>query len=395
MSDHRRPDPRNGCAWCSCQQVQLTADHVFPRSIGGTRELVLAACDGCQQVLSDLELELSRRSTFALCTIEKGPVGRHRHRSNSGVIQAQYVLVREPSGGYAETLIQAGKPPERLPSIEIDVPSGQKLARRKAKSAAEMAVFIRELRSLFDRGELARIQLRLTPLHEIENEPDFWPRVVREKDGAIFMRARDVSEAQLFLSDLRLLLPLPLLDDYSRWSNAELPAEPIHHTSVRFDAVEVHRALTKIAFAMSLLRYGQFCLSVEGFARKRKYVRHGDGTDLDSIYSDLGEFDGLDASAEYHLAHVGSYDGRIVGLVSVYGFMLTVDFGEEPLQLHQASSITARCRTDGRGCEVVAGDIAVGIATELLDKARQAKVSKRQPEVDVGEASGRSIRGIR
>src|SRR2546421_414139 len=110
------------CTWCN-EFAPLTDDHVFPRSIGGTKHLKLPSCEKCQRTISAAETELSRRSIFAVYLVESGPAGRDKRRSTSGAIRSDYVLNRHPLGGYGEAVLKAGGGAQGLPYIEIDVAS--------------------------------------------------------------------------------------------------------------------------------------------------------------------------------------------------------------------------------------------------------------------------------
>jgi len=92
------------CFWCERPDVNLEDDHIFPRAIGGTKELSVRSCRTCQTSISKAESALSRKSTYAMHLLEAGPRGRDRRRDPaSGQIEAEYVLVPHPLGGYNET----------------------------------------------------------------------------------------------------------------------------------------------------------------------------------------------------------------------------------------------------------------------------------------------------
>jgi hypothetical protein len=365
---HQRPqiNSARACAWCSVSQADLTDDHVFPYAIGGTKALKVPACLPCQQALSCLEAELSRRSPFALCTIERGPVGRHRRRPSSGVIQAEYVLVRDSLGGYAETLVQAGKPPRRLSSIEIAVVSGRHLARRRGGNPSEHHQLVRRLRNVLANESADRVEIKIGPQHELSSDPDFWPRAVLRSDGELFIRARNKEEAKFLWTEMRILLASSLVDDYSGWSSSELTGGATHHFCMRFDAIKVHRALMKIACSVAFLNYRELCSQLDRFLGVRDYVRNGIGIEPEYAMAQLGEFRGLDASADHHYAHVGPLRDRVIGALSVYGVRILVDFGPLVSGLRNRPAMTVTCRTDGKGCETLSDDLARQTAKSLL-----------------------------
>jgi hypothetical protein len=358
------------CTWCSAGQIRLTDDHVFPRAIGGTKELVVPSCVACQQVLSTLEFELSRRSPFALCTIENGPSGRDKRKPRSGAIQAEYILVRNSLDGYSETHAWAGaKPPEQLSSIEIE-PSGKHLARRRGGSPEEHLCLIRALSEILDSGSIDKIEFNTSALHEIGDDPDFWPRIARRHDGKLFVRARDKPEADFFISELRAFLSSPQAYDYSSWRNSEVEGGTAHSFCVRSDATKVHRALVKIVFSLAFLNYGDFALRDDSFLRIRDYVIKGSGFGQEYVIEQFREFKRLNCALEHHSAFVGPWQDRMTGAVNIYGVCFGVDFGSVPSRLAGLCPVIATCRTNGTRCQILEGDIAHQSIRLLLSQVK-------------------------
>jgi len=129
------------CFWCEEASAGLDEDHVFPRSIGGTKKLFVPSCRVCQTSISKAEADLSRKSAYAMYLVEAGPRGRHRRTDPaSGLIEAAYTLVPHPLGGYNETALKAGagESPTALPYVEINVADGSFACRRRASEPAEM-----------------------------------------------------------------------------------------------------------------------------------------------------------------------------------------------------------------------------------------------------------------
>ena len=126
------------CAWCGKENVRLTDDHIFPRSIGGTKELAVPSCDLCQNSFSLAEEEFARASVYAIYIADSGPRGRDKRKPGSGVIRTKYLLVRHPLGGYGETGLRAGTGTgEALPHIEINL-NGRAEARRRGKQPEDI-----------------------------------------------------------------------------------------------------------------------------------------------------------------------------------------------------------------------------------------------------------------
>src|SRR5258708_7319967 len=112
-------DPQ--CTWCDRNDVRLDKDHIFPRALGGTKELWVPSCRICQTVISKLERQAARQSHYSLFCLTHGPAGRDKRKPSSGLIRARYVLSKHPLGGYGEVAIHAGADtPPALAHIEID-----------------------------------------------------------------------------------------------------------------------------------------------------------------------------------------------------------------------------------------------------------------------------------
>jgi hypothetical protein len=197
------PGTQAGGLWCGRINTELQDDHVFPRSIGGTKELCVPSCGSCQTSISKAEKELSRNSAYAMHLLEAGPRGRRSRKDPaSGFIEAQYVLVPHPLGGYNETALKAGagESPTALPYIEIEVANGSFLCRRRASVPSEidklMATFERLHECKPDQdGLVAEVDVLTHDLGEIGNDPDFWPRIVLDLKGRLFIRARSPEES--------------------------------------------------------------------------------------------------------------------------------------------------------------------------------------------------------
>src|SRR5260370_221465 len=79
------------CAWCGRADRTLTEDHVFPRVLGGTKELWIPSCTECQTFISRAELEVGRSSFYSLFRLTQGPKGRDKRKPGSGLLEARYL----------------------------------------------------------------------------------------------------------------------------------------------------------------------------------------------------------------------------------------------------------------------------------------------------------------
>ena len=90
------------CLWCDKTGVRLDKDHVFPRALGGAKELWVPACRDCQTLISKLESEAARQSHYSLFCVMHGPPGRDKRKPGSGVIRARPSRLNEHRCGQKE-----------------------------------------------------------------------------------------------------------------------------------------------------------------------------------------------------------------------------------------------------------------------------------------------------
>lgn len=365
------------CTWCQKTNGNLTMDHLFPRSIGGTREVSLPACAGCQLSLSKAERALARSSPYAVYSLEPGPKGRSTSNPLSGVIQAKYVLVKRPDGGYGECLLRAGyELPSVLPHIEIDPVSATR-ARRRGASPADVEKLIESVRALLARGSnesalLRDIPVRTDRLGEVGADPDFWPRIVLGPSGKPFIRARDFAEATRFVSTLVKLLEAGALPDYRKWESSEIAAGTPHEVLFQYRAVPIMRVIAKIALGLAILRSGEPDDWNHHLARMRSFII-GEAEEWGPSAIKLLHAPGtLTQWPDHHAAFVGPLLGALIAVVSLYGDCSIVKFDLPLSAAENFSPIVARCRRDGTETVIVEGDSAEEFIEALAGHASQA-----------------------
>jgi hypothetical protein len=113
------------CTWCKNEAETLTTDHVIPRGIVGTQDYALPSCEACQLILSKAEAILARKSMLAIHAVSSDLRPRHPKRRESGVLRASYLLVKNPLGGYGESILRAGDKVESLCHCEIKIVPGE------------------------------------------------------------------------------------------------------------------------------------------------------------------------------------------------------------------------------------------------------------------------------
>jgi len=372
----RRVPDSPQCLWCDEDGVRLDKDHVFPRALGGTRELWVPSCRSCQTLLSRLETEASRQSNYSLFCITHGPRGRNKRKPESGVIRARYLLTKNPLGGYGEAAIRAGaETPEALPHIEIDL-TGQGGARVRGPSAASVRRLVAVLLGMLNRkpnpqGFLCELEVRTDRLPEIESDPDFWPRIVLDLSGRIYLRVRNPDEALRFVNALIIGLNAGAFSkEFSGWTNTQITSGSPHWLGLAYDKFVGRRVAGKIACGLMFLEFGSVVKAESGFRRVREFVL---GNQADGQASPVTQI--LDAGTERpwnenHVALTCVEHGVLLGVVSIYGDCQIVDFGPHSGPLLPDETKLAMCRWDGTLTRMVTAASVPDVVAELRSHAR-------------------------
>jgi hypothetical protein len=380
---HKHPQ----CVWCDVSGVALGKDHVFPRALGGTKELWVPACNNCQTKISKAEGEAARQSNYSLFCLTHGPPGRDKRKPGSGVIRARYLLVKNPLGGYGEAAIRAGRDtPEALPHIEIDVRSNA-LARRRGPSPASVERLVTALKDILSRkpdarGFIGELEVRTDRLPEIGADTDFWPRVVLDLSGHLYVRARDPNEALRFVEALISGMRAgAFAKDYSAWTNTEIIGGSPHWLALKYDRFVIHRVVGKIACGLMYLQFGAAVRAESSFRCVRDFVL-GDSVDPAAfLVTQLDEAGTQTPWKENHVAFICRQDDRTVAMVSVYGDCHIVQFGAGSSSLLPDETEVAMCRWDGKRTRMVPVTSVPEVAAELKSRAAEWLGLNGQAEV--------------
>ena len=359
----RSSDPsaaeRHTCTWCQQSTTPITEDEIFPRSIGGTKHLWVPSCIPCQNVLSKVEHDVSRRSLYALKIAGAGPRGRHK-RSTSGVIEAELLIVRHPLGGYSESGLRAGgQAPTTLPSIEIDVGRSWNGRTRGAcpedvdQLRAVLSEMFDDLVSQPDTVREVSVKLIDQGDSEIAEDPDFWPRAFLDLGGRLFIRARDVAEATEFMSALQTHLEAGAFRDHSSWQSGRIESGTPHRVHLSFLRSSVLRIVAKIGYGLAFLHYPPELVSDALLDHVRRYVIKGVPEDSPPVHQ-FSDHNLLERWKDEHVASVGVIGNDLVGIVSLYGDIYKITFGPVPLTFRNVTPVGAVCSISARRVKLLA-----------------------------------------
>jgi hypothetical protein len=362
------------CFWCAQTRGDLDEDHIFPRSIGGTKELSVPSCRACQTSISKAELELSRKSAYAMHLVEAGPRGRHRRTDPaSGLIEAAHVLVPHPLGGYNETALKAGsgESPSALPYIEINVADESLACRRRASEPAEIDKLVTAFEEMLARrpnqnGMICELSVLTHDLGEIGKDPDFWPRIVLDLRGRLFIRARTPDEAVKFVSAFVRYLRTGALRDHSRWiTGPPILGSTPHQVSIVHDEYQVGRVFAKIACSFAFIALGDTAKTLPLFNVLRKYALGSPTDSWAQLVREIRFPGALKQLQDRHVAALARRNEDVIVLVSLFGSLQMIDLGEAPESTKTIRCAAATARVDGTKTKVLPDEEAEEM-TQLL-----------------------------
>lgn len=371
------------CAWCGAFGVELDDDHIFPRSIGGTKQLKLKACRKCQTSIGDAEKEMSRRSVFALHCVDSGPPGRSKRKPTSGMIETIYTLNHHPLGGYGEAVLKSGGGIHGLPYIEVDVSETGPRGNLRAASPMEAERLLATFEALFKqrpdaKGLICELLVK-TELDEVATDPEFWPRVVLGLDGNLFIRARNPDEAAKLVDWVVRYINSTPVRDHSGWKSGEVKGGSSHTVAISFDWRKVDRVIAKIACGLVL--YGTGDWEPSFLTAAKGYVR-GESRGEQQFVRQVKDPGALSFWPEHHVAAVLDVDHELKSVVSLFGSCHVVSLGT--LIGHcDRTPIVARSRRDGTETVILTGCSASEIVEKLLEASREIQT---EPEGVVGFA---------
>jgi hypothetical protein len=344
------------CFWCDREVERLTDDHIVPQSLGGTLDFGVQSCGQCQTKLSKAEREVARKSTLAIHALSSPIKPRHPDRPTSGHLQAGYLLVKHPLGGYAESTLSAGEKMRSLAYFETKVlPEERFEARVRGATAAEAQLLLDlyrrtlQLDKKIGPGELVcelTANLEIDP--EIASDPEFWPRLVLLPGNRLMFRARSPEELVRCARVLEFIARSDYRVDPSKWvTGVQITGGTPHKIALRFDPQCVRRIAAKIG-------YGLFCtitkkkMQSRDDERMRLYIL-GAETGPDEPVSVAPDPTTWTTSSIPHFVLISPEGDESAAFVSLYGFSFRIDLGRAGVLPKPVAVI---CQTDGSGMRI-------------------------------------------
>jgi len=324
---------------------------VIPRSIGGTLDYALPACNSCQVILSKAETILARKSILAIHAVASGLPRRHPKRPDSGILQPDYLFVKNPLGGYGESVFRGDKM-ESLCHCEIKVVPGEPLeGRTRGEGRAKTDLLFAKFKDALSSkpgpdGLVCEVNVALDVPPEISADPDFWPRMVMLPNGNLRLRARDVQEAQRFIVVFTQLVMSDVDKTRGTWQSAEIQGGTQHHMKLEYDPQAVRRVVAKIAVGLFRLASAME-LDQHRDRELRAYILGLVDQESEPVMEAPESFAPTTGGTPYHQVVLGPPHDPEAAIVRLYGYGFRVDLGSAVRQL--SHPIVVLCATDGSG----------------------------------------------
>jgi hypothetical protein len=340
------------CVWCWKEAESLTRDHVVPRAIGGTLDYAVPSCDGCQVILSKAEAILARKSMLAIHALASDLRPRHPKRPESGILQVSCLLVKNPLGGYGESVLRVGEKVESLCHCEIKVAPGEPIeGRTRGESREQTDLLFAKFKNALSNapepnGLVCEINVSLDVPPEISADPDFWPRIVMLPNGNLLLRARDPQEAERFMAVFAPLVMHGVDAFRGTWQTAEISGGTQHQIVLEYDSQAVRRVAAKIAYGLFLFVSGEE-LDQPRDGELRAYIRGFEDKKPEPVTEAPESFVPTTGGTPYHEVILGPPHDLEAAIVRLYGYGFRVDLGSAVRRL--SHPVVVLCATDGSG----------------------------------------------
>jgi len=290
------------------------------------------------------------------------------------------VLVPHPLGGYNETTFKAGEgeSPIALPYVEINVSDSLLTCRRRASELAEMEKLVSTVERMLaskpdEKGLLCELSVLTHDLGEIGKNPDFWPRIVLDLKGRLFIRARNPEEALKFMSAFTQYLQAGVLKDYSRWvTGPPISGSTPHQVMIVHDRYLVGRAFAKIACSLAFVVLGEQAKQLSRFEILRSYALGNQTEAWEGLVCDVRFPGTLKHFGNRHIAALTIQSNHMIGLVSLFGGLELIDLGEIPASMPGSLSAVASAEIDGTKTNMLLPEEAEPILQILLAELESA-----------------------
>src|SRR5260370_29569078 len=225
-------------------------------------------------------------------------------------------------------------------------------------------------------GFLAQLPVKLDKIPDIDEDIDFWPRVVLDVRHKPFIRARNEQEALSFAELLYLLVKTYRFGEYAAWTEAEVKGGTPHQLLLSYRRTSMHRMVAKVLVALARIKNPQLAEN-RVFQAVGKFILGATESAEGVEIKDVCWPDTISSWPEHHVVYFGRCDGRVVGVTSFYGDCHVVDFGPVDQFSERTEEGAARCRRDSTRAEIMPKEFGDYVRDTLLDQAYGRKTIKK------------------
>lgn len=166
-------------------------------------------------------------------------------------------------------------------------------------------------------GLVCELSILTHDLGEIGKDPEFWPRIVLDLKGRLFIRARTPEEATKFMWAFGQYLQTGTFRSYSGWFTGPpiLGGTP-HQVLVVHDRYQMGRVFAKIACSHAFLSLGGIAKKLPMFNALRDYALGKPTDDWEQLVREIRLPGTIKQSQKHHVAALFLKDKHLIALLA-------------------------------------------------------------------------------
>jgi hypothetical protein len=224
-----------------------------------------------------------------------------------------------------------------------------------------------------EKGLLCELSVLTHDLGDIGKDADFWPRIVLDLKGHLFIRARNPEEALKFMSAFTQYLQAGLFKDYSRWvTGPPIAGSTPHQVMIVHDRYLVGRAFAKIACALAFVAFGERAKELSRFEILRSFALGNETEAWEGLVREITFPGTLKQFGNRHIAALTIKGNHLIGLVSLFGGLELIDLGEIPPSMPISLRVVASAEIDATKSSMLLPEEAEPILQILLAEVESA-----------------------
>jgi len=203
-------------------------------------------------------------------------------------------------------------------------------------------------------------------LGEIGKDPEFWPRIVLDLKGRLFIRARTPEEATKFIAVFSQYFQTAAFKNYSGWVTGPPIGSTPHQVLIVHDRYQVGRVFAKIACAFAFVALGYDAKKLPMFNVIRDYALGRPSADWEQLVREIRLPGTIKQLQDRHVAALTLKDEHLVCVISLFGSLATIDMGEADGAIRDFQPAAAIAQIDGTKTTVISKEEAEELLRLLL-----------------------------